>query len=149
MVWSVFLPLSAVPVVLSSAAAGAGSTAPVVAAHVVRQPSPRAHVGGALGARGPRPAAPAPTSAPERGLTPAAPSDGPTRPPTKPARVSFVAYPGGRIYVDGKLAGTDQTSIMTLAPGKHAVRVENRFLAGQTITVDLPEARVGVVIVEW
>jgi hypothetical protein len=82
-------------------------------------------------------------------LVPEAAAQAPGGPSAKQARVRFVAYPGGHIYVDDKLAGTDETNTMTLTPGKHTVRVENRFLGSQTLIVDLPPARVGVVILEW
>src|SRR5687768_16871285 len=38
----------------------------------------------------------------------------PPPPPPKPATVSFLAYPGGRIYVNSKLMGTDSTGAMSL-----------------------------------
>lgn len=70
-------------------------------------------------------------------------------PPPKPASVSFVVYPGGRIFVDGKAAGQDITATMRLAAGKHVVRVENRFLGSTTIEVDLIEGQTGDVKIEW
>jgi len=75
----------------------------------------------------------------------------PTPPPTppKPAVVSFAAYPGGRIYVDGKLAGTDTTAIMSLSPGHHSIRVENRFVGDHNTSIDLDEAQTGTVDIKW
>jgi hypothetical protein len=69
--------------------------------------------------------------------------------PPKPANVSFVAYPGGRIFVDGKAVGQDITSRQKLAAGKHEVRVENRFLGTITVEVDLTEGQTGEVKIEW
>lgn len=72
----------------------------------------------------------------------------PPRPP-KPAKVSFVAYPGGRIFVDGKAAGTDSTQTLTLAAGQHTVRVENRFLGDTTVDVELSAGQTGEVEIRW
>lgn len=83
-----------------------------------------------------------PASDPEPAYVP------PPRPP-KPASVSFVVFPGGRIFVDGKAAGQDITATMRLAAGKHVVRVENRFLGSTTIEVDLIEGQTGDVKIEW
>ena len=70
-------------------------------------------------------------------------------PPPKPANVSIVAFPGGKIYVDQKLAGVDTTSTLTLKPGSHAIRIENRFLGDHSEMIQLSEGQVGVVTVEW
>ncbi|MCP3062740.1 hypothetical protein LXT21_28540 [Myxococcus sp. K38C18041901] len=70
-------------------------------------------------------------------------------PPPKPATVSFVAFPGGRIFVDDKPAGQDVTTLMRLAAGKHTVRIENRFLGTTTVEVDLVEGQTGDVTIEW
>lgn len=67
----------------------------------------------------------------------------------KPARVSFVAYPGGRIYVNDTLVGTDTTPTMTLRPDSYTVRIDNRFLGTQAIAVELTEGQIGVVLLEW
>ncbi|WP_217911289.1 hypothetical protein [Myxococcus sp. AM011] len=73
----------------------------------------------------------------------------PPPPPPKPAMVSFVAFPGGRIFVDDKPAGQDVTSLMRLAAGKHVVRIENRFLGTTTVEVDLVAGQMGDVTIEW
>lgn len=72
----------------------------------------------------------------------------PPRPP-KPASVSFVVFPGGRIFIDGKAAGQDVTAPMRLAAGKHVVHVENRFLGSTTVEVNLLEGQTGDVKIEW
>ncbi|WP_208729602.1 hypothetical protein [Corallococcus exercitus] len=72
----------------------------------------------------------------------------PPRAPS-PARVSFVAFPGGRIFVDDKAVGQDTTAPMELSAGIHAVRVENRFLGQITIEVELLEGQTGEVKLEW
>jgi hypothetical protein len=69
--------------------------------------------------------------------------------PPKPARVSFAAFPGGRIYVDGKEVGHDASGVLRLSAGNHEVRVENRFLGGASLQVSLSEGQTGVVVVEW
>jgi hypothetical protein len=97
--------------------------------------SHRSHYSGSSGGGG---GTVAPSPAPE-----------PAPPPPKPASVSFVAYPGGRIFVDGHLAGTDATGIMTLKPGSHTVKVENRFLGEETRTIDLIEGQIGPVEIDW
>ena len=71
------------------------------------------------------------------------------KPAPRPASVSFVAFPGGRILVDGKVIGQDVTSAVRLAPGKHVVRVENRFLGSTTIEVELTEGQTGDIKIEW
>jgi hypothetical protein len=89
--------------------------------------------------------APDPTPAPRQPVVPrAAPP-----PPPKPAVVSFVTYPGGRIFVDGKAVGVDSTGPVVLAAGQHFVRVENRFLGTQNIGVELREGQTGVVTLDW
>ncbi|MFL5356135.1 hypothetical protein [Archangium sp.] len=69
--------------------------------------------------------------------------------PPKPATVSFVAYPGGRISVDGKPVGEDTTGRLNLAAGKHVVHVENRFLGSTTVEVELSEGQTGELKLEW
>lgn len=69
--------------------------------------------------------------------------------PPKPATVSFAAYPGGQIYVDGKPAGTDVTRLLKLPPGKYTIRVENRFLGDVTVQVELTEGQTGVIEIDW
>lgn len=78
-----------------------------------------------------------------------APVAPPPPPPPKPARVSFVAYPGGQIYVDGKPEGTDATKVLKLPAGSHTIRVENRYLGDTTIEVNLSEGQTGMVEVKW
>jgi hypothetical protein len=78
----------------------------------------------------------------------AAPAPAPA-PPPKPARVTLVAYPGGRIFVDGKLVGTDSTGLLTLQAGSHDVRIENRFVGDTTRTVRIDEGQTGIIVVQW
>jgi hypothetical protein len=73
----------------------------------------------------------------------------PPPPPPKPATVSFVAYPGGRISIDGKPVGEDSTERLKLTAGKHVVRVENRFLGSTTVEVELSEGQTGELKIEW
>jgi hypothetical protein len=63
--------------------------------------------------------------------------------------VSIVAFPGGKIYIDEKLAGVDTTSRLTLKPGSYAIRIENRFLGNHSEMIQISEGQVGVVTVEW
>jgi hypothetical protein len=69
--------------------------------------------------------------------------------PPKPATVSFVAYPGGRIFVDGSPMGRDATGVLTLKAGSHDIRVVNRFLGEYKVSVELAEAQTGVLTIEW
>lgn len=72
------------------------------------------------------------------------------KPPSpKPATVSFVAFPGGRISVDGKAVGQDSTETLKLVAGKHVVRVENRFLGSTTVEVELHAGQTGELKIEW
>jgi hypothetical protein len=73
----------------------------------------------------------------------------PPPPPPKPATVSFLAYPGGKIFVNSKLMGTDSTAVMALKPGSHIIRVENRFLGEKYFSVQVQEGQTGVVTLEW
>ncbi|MDC0740807.1 PEGA domain-containing protein [Polyangium mundeleinium] len=73
----------------------------------------------------------------------------PPPPPPKPATVSLVAYPGGRIFVDGKLVGTDSTATLTLTPGRHEVRVENKFVGDTNTSIDVSEGQTGMIVVQW
>lgn len=70
-------------------------------------------------------------------------------PPPKPARVTLVAYPGGRISVDGKLVGTDSTGVLVLQPGRHDVRIENRFVGDTEQQIDVAAGQTGIVLVKW
>ncbi|RJS15369.1 hypothetical protein DRW03_33555 [Corallococcus sp. H22C18031201] len=63
--------------------------------------------------------------------------------------MSFIAYPGGRIFVDEKPAGVDVTGVMRLSAGKHRVRVENPFLGSTTVEVELVAGQTGQVSIEW
>lgn len=78
--------------------------------------------------------------------TPVAP---PPPPPPKPAVVSFAAFPGGKIYVDNQLMGRDSTGTLTLKPGVHEIRIQNRFLGVETRNVTLSAGQTGVVEIEW
>jgi hypothetical protein len=69
--------------------------------------------------------------------------------PPKPAVISLVATPGGRIFLDGKPVGTDATGPLALAPGPHTVRIENRFLGTGVVEVSLDPGQTGVVDVNW
>ena len=77
-----------------------------------------------------------------------APAPPPAPPPT-PARVSIMAYPGGRIFVGGKLVGVDSTSTLTLPPGNYTIRVENRFVGDTNQQVSIAEGQTGIVLVQW
>jgi hypothetical protein len=70
-------------------------------------------------------------------------------PPPKPATVSFAAFPGGRIFVDGRPVGSDASGQLTLTAGRHDVKVTNRFLGEHTVTIDLSEGQTGVVSLDW
>lgn len=69
--------------------------------------------------------------------------------PPKPARVSFAAFPGGKIYVDGKLVGTDATGTLTLKPGTYAIKVVNQFLGEHSTNVSLGDGQAGTVTIKW
>lgn len=71
------------------------------------------------------------------------------RVPPKPAKVSLVALPGGSIFVDGKLVGRDETPTLTLEPGKHSIRIENRFLGTHEYVISINEGQSGKVKIEW
>jgi hypothetical protein len=73
----------------------------------------------------------------------------PPPPPPKPARVVIVAYPGGKIFIDDKPVGQDQTATLSLAPGSHTVRIINRFLGEITTTIELEEGQTGSIPVRW
>ncbi|WP_223641928.1 hypothetical protein [Corallococcus sp. EGB] len=100
--------------------------------------------------RAPAPSAPSTssTSSPSPSSEAKKTTEPPPRAP-KPARVSFVAFPGGRIFVDDKAAGQDVTAPMELSAGTHSVRVENRFVGRITIDVELLEGQTGEVKLEW
>jgi archaellum component FlaG (FlaF/FlaG flagellin family) len=63
--------------------------------------------------------------------------------------VSLVALPGGSIFVDGKSVGQDETAVLTLKPGNHAVRVENRFLGDHEVEISISAGQSGTVKIEW
>ena len=63
--------------------------------------------------------------------------------------MSLVAYPGGRIFVDGKLVGTDSTNVLVLQPGGHEVRIENRFVGDTNQHIYVSEGQTGIIVVKW
>ncbi|MDC0685720.1 hypothetical protein [Sorangium atrum] len=77
------------------------------------------------------------------------PAPEPPPPPPKPAVVSLVAYPGGRIFVDGKLVGTDSTATLVLASGTHEVRVVNQFVGDTNTRIFLSEGQTGMIVIQW
>ncbi len=79
----------------------------------------------------------------------AAPAPPPPPRRLRPANVSFVAYPGGNIFVDGRPAGRDTTRVMRLAAGDHVVRVENAFVGDTEQTISLSEGETGIVAIRW
>lgn len=85
----------------------------------------------------------------------AAPAPEPPPPPPppprrlRPANVSFVAFPGGTIFVDDREVGRDTTRPVRLTVGRHRVRIENRFLGTGTRYVDVTEGQTGVIMIEW
>lgn len=82
-----------------------------------------------------------------------APDDTDSQPPPppkpKPAQVVVVAYPGGKIFVNDKQVGQDQTATLTLEPGSHKVRVVNRFLGEVTTTIEVGEGQTGSIPIHW
>lgn len=60
-----------------------------------------------------------------------------------------MAYPGGRIFVGGKLMGVDSTGTVTLPPGNYSIRVENRFVGDTTQQVAISEGQTGIILVQW
>lgn len=67
---------------------------------------------------------------------------------TSVAKPASVAFPGGRIFVDGKLMGTDTTATLVLEPGAHDARIENRFLGDHDMTVNIAEGQTGVIVID-
>ncbi len=60
-----------------------------------------------------------------------------------------MAYPGGRIFVGGKLMGVDSTGTVTLPPGDYPIHVENRFVGDTTQQVAISEGQTGIILVQW
>jgi hypothetical protein len=73
----------------------------------------------------------------------------PPPPPPKPARVAFIAYPGGAIFLDGKRLGQDVTDTLTLPAGSYQVRIVNRFVGETTTTIELSDGQTGVIPIHW
>src|SRR5262249_23576374 len=74
------------------------------------------------------------------------------RPPPssfKTALVSLVAYPGGEIFLDNVRVGRDATGPLRLKPGKHEVRVKNRFLGDVHEPLEISDRQTGNVVVGW
>ncbi|MGD0678516.1 MAG: hypothetical protein ABSC94_24170 [Polyangiaceae bacterium] len=70
-------------------------------------------------------------------------------PPPQPARVSIVAYPGGRIFLDDRLVGRDAAGPLTVGAGSHTIRVENRFIGTESREVELQEGQTGIIEIAW
>ena len=77
------------------------------------------------------------------------PKPEPPPPPPKPARVSFIAYPGGRIFLDNKPIGRDVTGTLILKPGQYVVRIENRFVGSHTESIEVSDGQVGLIAIHW
>jgi hypothetical protein len=73
----------------------------------------------------------------------------PPPPPPKPARVSFVAYPGGKIFIDDKPIGRDVTGLLILKPGSYTIRVENRFVGNHTERIEVTDGQTGQIAINW
>jgi len=73
----------------------------------------------------------------------------PPPPPPKPARVSFAAYPGGRIFIDDKPIGRDVTGTLILKPGSYTIRVENRFIGSFTQQIQISDGQTGSIEITW
>ncbi len=73
--------------------------------------------------------------------------------PQKPGKlplVSVVAFPGGEILIDGVGVGLDATPPLKVKPGKHEVKVRNRFLGENAETFDVKdEGKTAVITVVW
>jgi hypothetical protein len=89
------------------------------------------------------------SAGPEPVLREPPPKPEPPPPLPKPARVSFIAYPGGRIFLDDKPIGRDVTGALILKPGQYVVRVENRFVGNHTETVEVADGQVGPITIHW
>jgi hypothetical protein len=63
--------------------------------------------------------------------------------------VIVVAYPGGKIFVDDKPVGQDQTATLTLAPGSYQIRVVNRFLGEFTTVIAVSDGQTGTIPIHW
>lgn len=73
----------------------------------------------------------------------------PPPPPPKPARVSFAAYPGGRIFIDNKPIGSDVTGTLILKPGRYTIRIENRFVGTYSEEISLSDGQTGRIEIAW
>ena len=70
-------------------------------------------------------------------------------PPPKPARMSIVAFPGGQIFLDGKLVGRDITDQLVLQPGAHTIKILNRFIGEHSKSVNVADGETGVITITW
>ncbi|MGN6108236.1 MAG: hypothetical protein ACTHU0_24225 [Kofleriaceae bacterium] len=69
--------------------------------------------------------------------------------PPEPARVSIVAFPGGKIFLDDKPIGRDATGTLVLKPGRYVIRVENRFVGQYSESVKIREGQTGAITITW
>jgi hypothetical protein len=51
--------------------------------------------------------------------------------------------------VDGKPVGDDETAQLTLKPGIHHIKIENRFLGVHEIAITVTDGQSGTVKIEW
>jgi hypothetical protein len=61
----------------------------------------------------------------------------------------IAAFPGGKIYIDGKAYGTDATSTLTLKPGTYTVKIVNRFLGEHAASIEVKDGQTGTVAINW
>jgi hypothetical protein len=63
--------------------------------------------------------------------------------------VTIVAFPGGKILIDGKSVGRDATGMLVLKPGSYIVRIENRFVGDHSETITLTDGQTGTITIDW
>ncbi len=76
-------------------------------------------------------------------------------PPPRPgaygrvAQLRVTAYPGGLITVDGVAYGRDAVGPIRVRPGKHEVKVKNRFLGDNVHPIEVKEGQNEEIVLVW
>ena len=63
--------------------------------------------------------------------------------------MSFIAYPGGKIFIDDKPIGRDVTGTLILKPGRYQIRIENKFVGTHTEWIEIADGQVGQISIKW
>jgi hypothetical protein len=69
-------------------------------------------------------------------------------PPGKAPLYHVTAFPGGALLLDTAVVGKDTVSLR-IRPGKHEIKVKNRFLGDEVHPIEVKEGQNEDVVIVW